>query len=281
MKYWILKTKQAFNAPFEKWIRAGRKHRWFSKYVAKDVAPEDRLIIWESAPARRVIAIGHVISARFSRGFYSRTSMSVRFESGLLKTSLTLLKLKELPLFKGAKFLEPGPPRTMYTLSQRQGDYLFRNVRAQGVESLYRGNGITKIDLKPETDPKKLAEKVRRLRSIPAKRKPSGNRKPNKTIREVVTYERDPAVKAWVLSNSNGYCELCDNPAPFTDADGFPFLEVHHIKPLGEDGPDVVENAIALCPNCHRRCHHAKDRKKLTQSLFGKVKRLQARTTST
>ncbi|MEE7094460.1 HNH endonuclease, partial [Escherichia coli O10] len=38
--------------------------------------------------------------------------------------------------------------------------------------------------------------------------------------------------------------------------DGTPFLEVHHIEWLSKGGEDSVENAIALCPNCHRQAHY-------------------------
>ncbi|WP_342542729.1 HNH endonuclease signature motif containing protein [Paenisporosarcina sp. FSL H8-0542] len=34
-----------------------------------------------------------------------------------------------------------------------------------------------------------------------------------------------------------------------------PYLEVHHIKRLADNGEDSVENAIAVCPNCHRELH--------------------------
>ena len=37
--------------------------------------------------------------------------------------------------------------------------------------------------------------------------------------------------------------------------DNTPYLEVHHIIRLADDGDDSVENAIALCPNCHREAH--------------------------
>ena len=45
-------------------------------------------------------------------------------------------------------------------------------------------------------------------------------------------------------------------PAPFNKPTGEPFLEVHHVIGLAEGGPDIVENAVALCPNCHREAHH-------------------------
>jgi len=67
---------------------------------------------------------------------------------------------------------------------------------------------------------------------------------------------RNPHVIAEVLSRANGVCELCGNDAPFIrKSDRTPYLEVHHKQTLAEGGPDIVENAIALCPNCHRKEH--------------------------
>ncbi len=42
---------------------------------------------------------------------------------------------------------------------------------------------------------------------------------------------------------------------PFLDVEGKPYLEVHHIKWLSKGGADSIENAIALCPNCHSKMH--------------------------
>jgi len=66
----------------------------------------------------------------------------------------------------------------------------------------------------------------------------------------------NPHVVSDVLDRANGACELCKKPAPFNKPTGEPFLEVHHVIGLAEDGPDIVENAVALCPNCHREAHH-------------------------
>src|SRR5690606_5999612 len=76
-------------------------------------------------------------------------------------------------------------------------------------------------------------------------------------------YLRDPNVIAWVLIVANGRCEVCDITAPFVGMDGEPFLEVHHVRPLSEGGPDVTDNAVAACPNCHRRLHFSADRETL------------------
>lgn len=77
-------------------------------------------------------------------------------------------------------------------------------------------------------------------------------------ITEVTTrvYKRSPYVVAEVLLRANGKCQSCQRDAPFLRGDGTPFLEVHHIEWLSKGGEDSVENAIALCPNCHRQAHY-------------------------
>jgi 5-methylcytosine-specific restriction enzyme A len=65
---------------------------------------------------------------------------------------------------------------------------------------------------------------------------------------EVTTtvFVRSPYVVAAVRERANGFCEDCEQPAPFVrNSDGTPYLEVHHVQPLAQDGPDIVENAIA------------------------------------
>lgn len=74
---------------------------------------------------------------------------------------------------------------------------------------------------------------------------------------KTTAYRRNPDVIAEVLIRANGICERCDKEAPFNRAsDGTPYLEVHHIKRLADGGEDTVENAIAICPNCHRELHY-------------------------
>ena len=71
-----------------------------------------------------------------------------------------------------------------------------------------------------------------------------------------VAYRRNPDVVAEVLLRASGTCETCKSKAPFLrSSDGTPYLEVHHKVQLSSGGHDTVANAIAICPNCHRRAH--------------------------
>ena len=79
------------------------------------------------------------------------------------------------------------------------------------------------------------------------------------TQREVRTFQfvRDPKVVAVVLKSANGVCFDCKKKGPFiSKITGLPFLEVHHVNMLKNYGQDTPENAVALCPNCHRKRHH-------------------------
>ncbi|MQU04444.1 hypothetical protein GHO27_01955 [Pseudomonas helleri] len=68
---------------------------------------------------------------------------------------------------------------------------------------------------------------------------------------------RNPDVISEVLIRASGTCELCASSAPFKrKSDDTPYLEVHHRVKLADGGKDTVENAMAVCPNCHRREHY-------------------------
>lgn len=66
---------------------------------------------------------------------------------------------------------------------------------------------------------------------------------------------RDPNISAIVKKDANGYCDLCNKYAPFENKKNLPYLESHHIVFLSEGGDDVVNNCVALCPNCHKKMH--------------------------
>lgn len=102
--------------------------------------------------------------------------------------------------------------------------------------------------------------------------KPRAPQPPRSTVARVV-YARDPDVVLYALRRARGRCELCGQPAPFTDRDGQPFLEVHHVVHLARGGADAIDNVVALCPNCHR-CVHVLERPADVRRLVAKAHRL-------
>lgn len=75
-------------------------------------------------------------------------------------------------------------------------------------------------------------------------------------------FERDIIIAEYVKKIAHGYCQLCNQLAPFIDDSGKPFLHSHHIEYLSKGGVDTIENSIAVCPNCHAKIHNLKSREK-------------------
>ena len=95
----------------------------------------------------------------------------------------------------------------------------------------------------------KLSLEELELRAIYS-HKESGKREVTSSV-----YERNQLVSEYAKRKAKGFCQLCNQPAPFCNLEGEPHLETHHIIPLKNDGDDCIENVAALCPNCHRKMH--------------------------
>lgn len=106
-----------------------------------------------------------------------------------------------------------------------------------------------------------LEEKIRISAKLTShertKRLTTAAKKPETKMVLTKIFLRNSDVVVEVLKRANGVCEACSIPAPFMrKKDKTPYLEVHHRIQLAKDGEDTVENAEALCPNCHRERHY-------------------------
>lgn len=103
-----------------------------------------------------------------------------------------------------------------------------------------------------------VQESLRTSASERKKRLDVSPRHPTRIAARTWVFARNPDVIATVLCRASGVCEGCRMPAPFKrKSDGTAYLEVHHRIRLSDGGEDTVENAVALCPNCHRAAHYA------------------------
>ncbi len=52
-------------------------------------------------------------------------------------------------------------------------------------------------------------------------------------------------------------CQICSTRLSLSASQAY--SEAHHMKPLGRphSGPDIAENILVLCPNCHVLCDHS------------------------
>lgn len=131
----------------------------------------------------------------------------------------------------------------VYPLPQWVGDK--RIVRSATLESLQEELQLETADSRTRT----AAERKKRLEAAPK------NPAPIQVISK--GFRRNADVVVEVMERAVGKCEACKTAAPFLRAsDGSPYLEIHHKKPLAQGGEDTVENALAVCPNCHMRFHY-------------------------
>lgn len=56
----------------------------------------------------------------------------------------------------------------------------------------------------------------------------------------------------------NGKCQICQGT--FEKENGDNYCETHHVKALGKNGTDTIDNLVVLCPTCHRKLHYAKEK---------------------
>jgi len=144
-----------------------------------------------------------------------------------------------------------------FRLPQPDADELERVARKNSTESIVFDLALSNAIARDEN---KFDAEVRRSRNLSQderrRRLCLAPRVPRRRQVTVSVFDRNPHVVADVLERANGVCEGCNKRAPFLRRKGnSPYLEVHHRKKLAEGGEDTVDNAIAICPNCHRKAH--------------------------
>lgn len=149
------------------------------------------------------------------------------------------------------------------TQGNRAGDKLIEYflVPAQNIFSNYPTDDYTTDKYKTTKEPLNIYELRKKIGSQDTT--PTTNRSSLTLYRE-----RSSDVKQYALLRANGVCECCLSPAPFLNIRNTPFLEVHHIHSLSDDGPDQPENVAAVCPNCHREAHFGIKKESIREKLL-------------
>ena len=89
-------------------------------------------------------------------------------------------------------------------------------------------------------------------------------------------------IKEEAKKKANYKCELDNCHTTFVSkSTNNLYVEAHHLIPFSKRDNfnvsiDILENLVALCPNCHRKIHLAQDieKKELLNSLFNKREKL-------
>lgn len=85
---------------------------------------------------------------------------------------------------------------------------------------------------------------------------------------DILTYPRKKEESLEAKRRSNWQCELNSNHITFiSNANKKPYMEAHHLIPMSAQDYfdytlDFADNIVCLCPNCHRKIHHATDEEK-------------------
>ena len=100
-----------------------------------------------------------------------------------------------------------------------------------------------------------------------------GNRVPPSSYKKGIVYDRDPRIVIEARRRAGFTCEVSNCTSElFHKPNGDLYLEVHHLDPLSKGGPDILSNAVCLCPNHHREIHFGTHRDRLRADLVEKRK---------
>lgn len=156
-------------------------------------------------------------------------------------------------------------PSTSVLRKVSDGEPLKKRTQAGGWSEVFDAGDLISPSIKTveeyESDLEKEVKASSKLSNAALKKRlANATGTPERTQLVTTGYKRNPDVIAFVLRRAGGICESCSEPAPFNRrSDGSPYLEVHHWEPLSQGGEDTVDNAGAICPNCHREEHYGEE----------------------
>ncbi len=192
-------------------------------------------------PLEQITTFSNIETIDFSTPIHEKSSATVLHDiKTLLKNAVHLRDLE-----KEAKLIDPGVGKFPVNGSASR-------ILSQVYEDILLRNDHTVFEKK-----KKLKERVAKNRSDEEirKRAKMSRGEPVRRIIASAVYDRNADVIEAAKRRAGGKCQLCVKEAPFDKKNGEPYLETHHIVWLSEGGHDVIENTVALCPNCHRKMH--------------------------
>lgn len=155
-------------------------------------------------------------------------------------------------LLTDVKLLEslmPKDPKRMY--SAAVSNYIKYRVEAIDIENTvkdsYYGYEVEKIIIEEENKSFNL------------------NPQSALTKKELFQYQRDPKVGARALISADYQCKINNKHRFFTSRrTKRNYVEAHHLIPIAyqslfENGIDIVDNIVSLCPVCHKCIHYGEN----------------------
>jgi 5-methylcytosine-specific restriction endonuclease McrA len=238
--------------------RLAAEGRSFDRWVApKDSRPGDDVVIY-------VVGYGFFATATVTSESRPRDDWPGRYGAALASFKLIVPPIflaairRHIPGLGWARY-----PRSITTPTPDVAEQVRELIRRR------RKTGIP--DLDDDALEEANIDELRRVATMRSRKSTPGRN--TKTVYRA----RSLAIRLYVLRRADGYCEYCEYEAPFYKSDGTPYLEPHHTTRLADDGPDHPSHVIALCPNCHRRAHHAGNAKAFNSELKALLHKLEPR----
>ncbi|MFA6191277.1 MAG: HNH endonuclease [Sulfurimonas sp.] len=235
MKKWlIVHSKESYNT--------NQNMIGFNDKKAQDIAPNDYVVYY--------------IKGGYIKGLYKVLNKPWTRESSW--NSNYQIEIESIKILKEAINIRPFI-LTLELFEKHNNDGHWGTV-LQGSNNIKELSEHDFLVLKNIIDETSFEEKIYESTNNSFARKQrleTAKKMPEKVQTTIVNYKRNPDVVAEVLNRANGICEECKQKAPFLRTkDSSPYLEVHHMIQLSQCGKDTIENAIAVCPNCHRKLHY-------------------------
>jgi hypothetical protein len=225
--------------------------------LPKHAQINDEIVVYISGDG--FFATARVASEALPRPEWPNRYCATLSKIALIEPAISLPAIRRhLPRLRWANY-----PRSIHTVSA---------VVAPAVRQLIAERRRTGL---PDLDDHSLeSASLAELRAVAVR---SARKLPPTVTAQTIVRARCLAIAKYVQARAGGVCEGCRTQAPFRTKEGTPFLEVHHIKRLADEGPDHPANAAALCPNCHRKAHHASDAAQFNRRLLASVALLEKR----
>lgn len=130
MQYWIVRGKPQEN-DFYKMLVPNKKGRWRTATPPKSLAPGHRLFIWSLSPDKLLIGFGELDSVAKQKNQQGDILFTVKYLTPVFETPISAEELYQNPVTSHASFLKNGPTQTVLSLTQEQGEALYRAATAK------------------------------------------------------------------------------------------------------------------------------------------------------
>jgi len=127
--YWVVRfsPKDPLQGDAERFIGpASSETRWRTNKPPKDWRAGDRIFFWESSPAKRLVALGSLVSTNRGVSSDGERVYEVRYLTPVMPHPVPLDDLRKDPIAGTASFLKRGPAQSVLRLRVEEAERMYR-----------------------------------------------------------------------------------------------------------------------------------------------------------